>query len=105
MNFSPTAAKVPTLAVVIALLTVYVVWGSTYLAIRFALQGYPPLFFPALRFLCAGAILFVFLQLRGYPLPTLRQWRDAALIGVLLLGIGNGGVVLAERNVGSALAA
>lgn len=105
VNFSPTAAKVPTLAVVIALLTVYVVWGSTYLAIRFALQGYPPLFFPALRFLVAGGALYAALRLRGVPAPSLRQWGYAALIGVLLLNVGNGGVVLAERDVGSALAA
>jgi len=104
VNSSP-GHRVAPLMVLTALLSVYVIWGSTYLAIRFALNGYAPLFFPALRFLGAGAILFVFLRLRGYPLPTLRQWRDAALIGVLLLDVGNGGVVLAERNVGSALAA
>jgi len=104
VNSSP-GQRVAPLMVLTALLSVYVIWGSTYLAIRFALDGYAPLFFPALRFLCAGGILFAFLLLRGYPLPTLRQWRDAALIGVLLLNIGNGGVVLAERNVGSALAA
>lgn len=102
---SPSGQRAAPLMVLTALLSVYVIWGSTYLAIRFALDGYAPLFFPALRFLCAGAILFVFLLLRGYPLPTLRQWRDVALIGVLLLDVGNGGVVLAERNVGSALAA
>jgi drug/metabolite transporter (DMT)-like permease len=97
--------RVSSLLVVAALLSVYVIWGSTYLAIRFALDGYPPLYFPALRFLAAGSLLFGFLVLRGYPMPSLRQWRDAALIGVMLLNVGNGGVVLAERNVGSALAA
>lgn len=105
MNSAAVNRTVPPLVVVAALLTVYVVWGSTYLAIRFALEGYPPLFFPALRFLAAGSILFVLLKLRGYPTPTLVQWRNVAVIGVLLLNVGNGGVVLAERSVGSALAA
>ncbi|MFI4981209.1 MAG: drug/metabolite exporter YedA [Nevskiales bacterium] len=105
MNNSTAARVAPPLLVVLALLTVYVVWGSTYLGIRFALDGYPPLFFPALRFLVAGGILFVFLRLRGHAAPSLRQWRNAALIGVLLLDVGNGGVVIAERSVGSALAA
>ena len=103
---SPAAVRVaPPLLVVLAMLTVYVVWGSTYLAIRFALEGYPPLFFPALRFLVAGSILYLFLRLRGHAAPSLRQWGNAALIGVLLLNVGNGGVVIAERSVGSALAA
>ena len=93
------------LLVVLALLTLYLVWGSTYLAIRFALQGYPPLFFPALRFMIAGLALYSILRLRGYPRPTPRQWGNATLVGILLLDIGNGGVVLAERAVGSALAA
>ena len=105
MNSAAVSRTVPPLVVLAALLTVYVVWGSTYLAIRFALEGYPPLFFPAVRFLAAGAVLFGLLRLRRYPMPTLVQWRNVAVIGVLLLNVGNGGVVLAERSVGSALAA
>jgi drug/metabolite transporter (DMT)-like permease len=105
VNPAAVSRTVPPLVVLAALLTVYIVWGSTYLAIRFALEGYPPLFFPAVRFVIAGAILFGLLRLRGYPAPTLAQWRNAAMIGVLLLNVGNGGVVLAERWVGSALAA
>jgi drug/metabolite transporter (DMT)-like permease len=98
------AVKLP-LLVLLALAAVYLIWGSTYLAIRFALHGYPPLFFPGLRFSIAGVALYAFLRLRGYPRPTLKQWGNAALIGILLLNLGNGAVVLAERNVGSALAA
>ncbi|MDR3416246.1 MAG: drug/metabolite exporter YedA [Nevskia sp.] len=101
----PVPARASAATVVAALLTVYFVWGSTYLAIRFALEGYPPLFFPALRFLVAGCVLYLLLRQRGYAAPTLRQWRNAAAIGVLLLDVGNGGVVVAERWVGSALAA
>jgi drug/metabolite transporter (DMT)-like permease len=89
----------------VALLTVYIVWGSTYLAIRFALQAYPPMFFPALRFLFAGGVLLTVMKLRGAALPTPRQWRNAAILAFLLLIVGNGGVVLAEQSVGSGLAA
>ena len=103
---NPTASRhAPPLLVLLAMLTVYVVWGSTYLAIRFALEGYPPLFFPGVRFVVAGGILYLVLRLRGHAAPTLRQWGNAAVIGMLLLNVGNGGVVIAERWVGSALAA
>jgi drug/metabolite transporter (DMT)-like permease len=97
-------ARAP-LLVIVALLTVYLVWGSTYLAIRFALEGYPPFFFPGVRFVLAGSILYTLLRARGRSNPTLEEWRNAALIGFLLLVIGNGVVVLAERSIGSALAA
>jgi drug/metabolite transporter (DMT)-like permease len=93
------------LFVILALLTVYLVWGSTFLAIRFALQGYPPLFFPGVRFLLAGAILFALLRLSGHANPSFIEWRNSAFIGFLLLVIGNGTVVLAERAIGSGLAA
>jgi len=102
---APSAnAKLPIL-VLLAMAVVYLVWGSTYLAIRFALDGYPPLFFPARRFIVAGGILYAVLRLRGYAPPTIRQLANAAMIGFLLLNIGNGAVVYAERSVGSALAA
>lgn len=100
---SPKAAA--PLPIALALLTVYLVWGSTYLAIRVALEGYAPLFFPGIRFVVAGSVLFAVLWARRTPLPTRRQALNAALIGFLLLDIGNGGVVLAEQKVGSALAA
>jgi len=101
----PHAAAPSRGLLVLALLTVYVIWGSTYLAIRFALRGYAPMFFPGLRFICAGTALLAIMRLRGTPLPTARQWANAALIGFLLLCVGNGGVVLAERSVSSGLAA
>ena len=90
---------------ILAMATVYFVWGSTYLAIRFALQGFPPLFFPGLRFSIAGTILYTVLRLRGRPAPSARQWAGTALIGLLMLCLGNGGVVLAQQSVGSGLAA
>ena len=105
VNSSAASRTAPPLLVLLAMLTVYVVWGSTYLAIRFALEGYPPLFFPGVRFVVAGSVLYGVLRLRGHAAPTPRQWRNAVAIGVLLLNVGNGGVVIAERWVGSALAA
>lgn len=89
----------------LALATVYLVWGSTYFAIRLTLDAYPPFLQGGVRFLVAGLLLFGFLRLRGRPVPTLRQWRDGAIVGVLLLALGNGGVVFAEQFVSSSVAA
>ena len=91
--------------VVVALLTVYVVWGSTYFAIRLTLASFPPFLQGGLRFVIAGALLFAFLAARGRPMPSARQWRDGAVVGTLLLAGGNGGVVFAEQYVPSSVAA
>ena len=100
----PAAARnVP--AVVAALLAVYVIWGSTYLAIRVAIEGIPPLLMAGSRFVVAGGVLYLVLRLRGAAAPTRLQWRNAAIVGGLLLLGGNGGVVLAEQWVASGLAA
>jgi drug/metabolite transporter (DMT)-like permease len=93
------------LAVALALATVYVVWGSTYLAIKFALESFPPFFFAGIRFAVAGLLYYTWLRASGKPSPTPMQWRSAALLGVMLLTAGNGGVVYAQQYVGSALAA
>jgi drug/metabolite transporter (DMT)-like permease len=93
------------LAVVAALLAVYVIWGSTYLAIRIALEGLPPFLMAGVRFVVAGGVLFAVLWLRGAPAPSPRQWANTALVGGLLLLGGNGGVVVAEQSVASGLAA
>jgi drug/metabolite transporter (DMT)-like permease len=89
----------------LALFALYVIWGSTYLAIRFALASYPPFLLAGVRFLGAGTLLFGFLRLRGMAMPTARQWRNAAFTGVLLLGFGNGLVCFAEERVSSGIAA
>jgi len=91
--------------IVVALALVYVVWGSTYLAMRIAMGGFPPLLMAALRFLTAGAALFVALRLRGVSGPTVSQWLRCILLGVLMLTFGNGGVAIAEQWVASGLAA
>jgi drug/metabolite transporter (DMT)-like permease len=88
-----------------ALITVYIVWGSTYLAIRFAIETMPPFLMAAFRFLIAGVILYLWQRRVKNPAPTKRQWRSAAIIGLFLLLGGNGGVVWAEQHVPSGVAA
>jgi drug/metabolite transporter (DMT)-like permease len=95
----------PRLLIPLALLALYVIWGSTYLGIRFALESYPPFLLAGVRFLGAGVALFAFLRWRGAALPTPRQWRNAAITGTLLLGLGNGLVCFAEKTVSSGIAA
>ena len=94
-----------TALVVAALLAVYFIWGSTYFAMRIALDALPPFLMCGLRFVVAGAILLVFLRLRGMPLPTRKQWGASAIVGALLLVCGNGLVAIAERSVDSGVAA
>jgi len=91
-------------AVALALGTVYLVWGSTYLAIRVTDRTLPPLLMSSVRFLIAGAALYAFAS-RGRARPTLREWRAAAIVGAALLMIGNGGVAWAETRLDSSLAA
>ncbi|NUO74077.1 MAG: drug/metabolite exporter YedA [Frateuria sp.] len=95
----------PRLLIPLALLALYVIWGSTYLGIRFALESYPPFLLAGVRFLGAGLAMYGFLRLRGVTPPTLRQWRNAAVTGVLLLLGGNGLVCYAEETVSSGIAA
>jgi drug/metabolite transporter (DMT)-like permease len=94
-----------TAPLVAALAAVYVIWGSTYLAIKLALEDFPPFSQLALRFLVAGLAMFLVLLLRGAPRPTARQWRDGAIVGILLPAAGTGSVVWAERTVASGIAA
>lgn len=88
-----------------ALIALYIVWGSTYLAIRFAVETIPPFLMAGTRFLISGLILYVWRRLAGDPAPTLRQWGSAAIMGVLLLLGGNGVVSWAEQHVPSGIAA
>lgn len=92
-------------AYILAFTTIYLVWGSTYLAIRVAVETMPPFAMAAVRFALAGALLFTFLRLRGVAMPTARQWRDAAISGFFLLLGGNGLVTWAERTVPSGVTA
>jgi len=92
-------------ALLLAFATIYLIWGSTYLGIRLAVETMPPFAMAAVRFLIAGALLLAFLKLRGAPWPTARQWRINAVIGTFLLLGGNGSVSWAEQYLPSGLTA
>ncbi len=89
----------------LAFAAVYVLWGSTYLAIRIGVETIPPFLLAGVRHLTAGLILLGWLRLRGTPMPERRHWRAAAIIGGLMLLGGNGLVTWAEQRVPSGLAA
>src|SRR5260221_508342 len=90
--------------VVFALIALYFIWGSTFLAIRIALDGIPPLLIAGLRYFFAGAVVYAFARWRGLPSPTRTEWRSA-LVGGAVLGSGKGRVGVAEQWVSSGLAA
>lgn len=91
--------------IVFALFALYVIWGSTYLAMFIALRSFPPFLMASIRFILAGGMLYIFLRVRGEKAPTRAQWLRAGVIGTLLLAGGNGGVVFAEQWVASGLTA
>jgi drug/metabolite transporter (DMT)-like permease len=84
-------------------LIIYVVWGSTYLAIKWGVATIPPFLMGAVRFLVAGSGLYAFTRWRGAAAPTRREWRDSAIVGALLLFVGNGAVSWASQRVNSGL--
>ena len=101
---SHAPARVTT-AVLAAFAVVYVIWGSTYLAMRVGIESFPPLLLAGSRHLLAGLILYPLLRWKTRERPTLPQWRTAIVTGCLLLFIGNGGVCVAELTVPSGVAA
>jgi drug/metabolite transporter (DMT)-like permease len=102
----PDKPAVPSvLAVGIALTCVYLVWGSTYLAIRVGLEGYPPFLMGSLRFISAALLVYAVLRWRGHAAPTRAQWKNAAVMGFFLMLMGNGLVNVAEQSVSSGIAA
>src|SRR5580692_5016341 len=98
---NPAAAKLAGWLIVACLLAVYIVWGTTYFAIKVAIEGFAPFFLVGTRFVAAGVLLLGWQALRGAPAPTMRQWGGAALVGFLLLVVGNGAVSVAEHWVSS----
>ncbi|MEO0055740.1 MAG: hypothetical protein RLZZ50_1687, partial [Verrucomicrobiota bacterium] len=100
-----SAERPPLRAYVLAFATIYLVWGSTYLAIRVAVESIPPFAMAAMRFAAAGVILLGVLRLRGAAWPTLRQWRDSMIAGAFLLVGGNGMVTWAEQTIPSGITA
>jgi len=101
-----TAPAPPTAAgLIAAFAAIYLIWGSTYLAIRYAVETFPPLLMMGVRHLTAGAVLYGWSRWRGVPSPTLREWMHPALIGTLLFVGGHGSLAWAEQRVPSGIAA
>src|SRR5262245_57234150 len=106
MSMSTEArSNAPRGLVIAAFAAVYLIWGSTYLAIRFAVETLPPFLMGGARFLLSGLILYGWLRATGTPSPSKINWRRAAIAAALLLGMGNGGVNWAEQKVPSGLTA
>ncbi|MGB7211983.1 MAG: EamA family transporter [Gemmatimonadales bacterium] len=95
----------PAWRITLAFATVYLVWGSTYLAIRFAIGSIPPFLMAGVRLLTAGGLLYLWARSRGAPSPAWKEWRAAGISGVLMLVCGNGAVVWSEQVVPSGLTA
>jgi len=90
-------------ALILAFAAIYLIWGSTYLGIRVAVETFPPFLMASMRFAVAGVLIFGFLRLRGGAWPTARQWKDQAVIGIFLLVGGNGVVSWSEQRTPSGI--
>src|SRR4051812_43301360 len=97
----PSSRATPLPALIAGFATLYLLWGSTFLAIQFAIESLPPLLLAGGRFLSAGVILYGVLRLRGVAAPTAQQWRAGAVTGALLLLGGNGMVTWGQQTVPS----
>ncbi len=102
---SPNTSTAPTSHLIVAFVAVYLIWGSTYLGMAIAIETMPPFLMASARFACAGGLLFIARCWFGDPLPTLRQWRSAAIVGTLLFVGGNGVVAWAQHWVPSGITA
>jgi drug/metabolite transporter (DMT)-like permease len=105
MNSKSTTSAPPVWGVIAAFAAIYVIWGSTYLAIRYAVESIPPFLMAGTRNLVAGLLLFALARVRGRTTPSRLQWRDAAIAGGLMLMIGNGLVTWAEQTIPSGVTA
>lgn len=97
--------KKQNLLIVMALFCTYFIWGSTYLAIRFGIESFPPFLMAGTRFTVAGVILYTVMRLLGAPNPTRQQWLGAGIVGILLPALGNGTVCYVQQTVSSSVAA
>lgn len=91
--------------VLLAFATIYLVWGSTFLAIRIGVREVPPFLLAGMRFLAAGIVMYAWLRAKGTPAPTVREWGSAALIAIPIFVLDYGGVFWAERRVPSGITA
>ncbi|SNC76213.1 Permease of the drug/metabolite transporter (DMT) superfamily [Hymenobacter gelipurpurascens] len=92
-------------SILLAFAALYIIWGSTYLGIRFAIDSIPPLLMAGTRYALAGALLYGYMRWKGEPAPTRQGWLTALIIGTCLLAFGNGGVTLGEQYIPSGLTA
>lgn len=97
--------KNQSLLIVLALFCTYFIWGSTYLAIRFGIESFPPFLMSGMRFALAGSILYAFMRFVGASNPTKRQWLAATAVGIMLPALGNGTVCYVQQTVSSSVAA
>lgn len=97
--------KNQSLLIALALFCTYFIWGSTYLAIRFGIESFPPFLLAGIRFALAGSILYLVMRYSGAPNPTKRQWLAATVVGIMLPALGNGTVCYVQQTVSSSVAA
>lgn len=98
-------SKNQTFLIIAALFCTYFIWGSTYLAIEFGIESFPPFLMGGTRFIIAGALLFALLRAMGVANPSAQEWRGAAIVGLLLPAIGHGTVCYVQQTVSSSVAA
>lgn len=97
--------KNQSLLIILALFCTYFIWGSTYLAIKFGIESFPPFLMGATRFIAAGVVLYAVMRMLGSPNPTRSQWLGAGIVGILLPAVGNGTVCFVQQTVSSSVAA
>ena len=91
--------------IILAFAAVYLIWGSTYLGILFAIRSIPPFLMAGTRFFLSGVIMYAMARRQGAPKPDPATWRSALIVGACLISAGNGGVTISEKWVPSSLAA
>lgn len=98
-------SKNKTFLIIAALFCTYFIWGSTYLAIKFGIESFPPFLMGGIRFTVAGILLYIVKRFLGEPNPTRQQWLGATIVGILLPAMGNGTVCYVQQTVSSSVAA
>ncbi len=97
--------KNQSMLIVLALFCTYFIWGSTYLAIRFGIESFPPFLMAGVRFAVAGSVLYIVMRVLGAPNPSKQQWLGATAVGIMLPALGNGTVCYVQQTVSSSVAA
>ncbi len=105
LMLSPAAAPASRLLIGLALLALYLIWGSTYLATKMALTAWPPFLLSATRYLLAGGVQYGLMRMSGAAAPTRQDWLRAAVVGICLPLFGNGGTTFSQQYIPSGMAA